>query len=501
MRTAGLDLELDPERERATHRRFLTFDWRLVCALTIYGAGCLWVMAPTWSWVGDAYDDGGYFLMSRSIWRYGAPLLDSAGHAVWSHSWSPGLSIILAPLALLPMNQAILSERVAVAVSGAMVLILAYIWMRRCLGLNGWWAAGSIACLASAYGVVATSSVILSDAPAAAAVIASVLMARTGRVTLAAILAVAAFVIRPIDVVVIIGLITWLLYERRYVDALRSAAIVAVLGGCWVGLEALHGGGGGYLTQVTRVDLERPELGSVALGGLLMRMLSHAYLVITRELGGSVVTALGSRFLLNHAHLLIVVVATLLAGAATAGLWRRRLVLEGLVCLGTVAAVMLWPWDPQRFLLPTLPFVLGAAVSLMVDRGRRVALCAAVAGILIVATNLVEVRANSPSWGQKAASVRARTAAYTWTRTHIPRTDLVYTFADLQTFIYSGHTASRYYPGSPFLAGHTYIVAVPYASVEAGDDVDQRLLRHFKGEVVYSDMGITILRAEEIRPS
>src|SRR5262245_32931517 len=78
------------------------------------------LLYPTW--VGDEGDDGAYFLMSRNVWHYGAPLLDQSGSAHWSDSWSPALSLLLSPLGALPMSASVVAERIAVMLTGVAFL-------------------------------------------------------------------------------------------------------------------------------------------------------------------------------------------------------------------------------------------------------------------------------------------------------------------------------------------------------------------------------------------
>jgi hypothetical protein len=84
------------------------------------------LLNPTW--IGDDGDDGAYFLMSRNVWHYGAPLLDQSGSAHWSSSWSPGLSILLAPFGALPTAPSVVAERIVVMLTGVVFLVLSYAW-------------------------------------------------------------------------------------------------------------------------------------------------------------------------------------------------------------------------------------------------------------------------------------------------------------------------------------------------------------------------------------
>src|SRR5207244_11507495 len=140
---------------RSSHARIELSDAAAAApAIAVFVSLVLYRILLDPTWVGDLSDEGGYFLMSRNVWRYGLPVLNESGSQYWSHSFSPAVSVLLAPLGALPMAAAVLLERLAVMLSGVAFLSFAYDWMRRDVQLDRFWAALVLMCTAVSYSLV-----------------------------------------------------------------------------------------------------------------------------------------------------------------------------------------------------------------------------------------------------------------------------------------------------------------------------------------------------------
>ena len=166
--------------------------------------------------------------MSRNIWHYGAPLLDQSGSAQWSTSWSPGLSILLAPLGALPMATEHRRRTCRSALTGVVFLVLGYVWMRRQLGLSptlGRARDGLRRCELCARASRRTGDVGCSRGGSARRWRDPPPLPSGSRAGLA--LLVVAAVLRPVNVAALAAALAWLLLVHRKRRLSRAAAITA----------------------------------------------------------------------------------------------------------------------------------------------------------------------------------------------------------------------------------------------------------------------------------
>jgi hypothetical protein len=454
----------------------------LALALVLYRIS----LAPTW--VGDLYDDGGYFLMSRNMWLHGAPLLDQGGSGAWSTTWSPGLSIVLSPLAGL-----VVAERLAVALCASAWMAISYVWMRRTVGLTRRSAAVATACLATLPLLAALGSVVASDVPAATAVWAGIVLVRAGRVArgTAAFALAAAF--RVVDIVLLAVIPVWLFLSGRRRASLAAAAIGCCGAGAW-GLFWLLHGATDYVAQLRRRDLTDPSAGKIPLGELPHRALTSLQHVVL-DSRGFPAGIFESAHLRAHAHPVLAVLSVALLVWAAAGIWKRRLILEALVALVTLAVVSIWPADPTRFLLPLAPLVAGAAAAAFADTPGRVArMVAAGAAAVVLCGNLYEYRAQTPSRASSRQRVADLRAGYAWLREHAAPRATVLAINDIQAFLYSNHAATR--NEAVFRPGRTYVVRLVSPETPASKDLGLQLFRRYVGTTVFSNDSMRILLAE-----
>jgi hypothetical protein len=460
-------------------------------AVLLYLGLVLYVISLAPSWVGDVYDDGGYYLMSRNVWRFGWPLLNQTGVPMHSTIWSPALSLLLSPLGALPMRLGVPAERLFVALTGAGLLVLSFLWLRREVGLNRRWAAAAVVCLATAPALTNLGSVIMSDIPSAFLLMAAIILLRRGRPLWGTAALILAYAVRAINLAVLIAAVAWLFWQGRRREAWRAALAGGVGVAAWTVL--FHSSG--YLGAVLQRDLENPSAGRVGIGDLVLRVASQLGHIVSGEASQLVAGAFQSRTLLTHAGPVLIALSVLSLAAAIVGFWRRRLSLEALVCLAILAVVLVWPWDSDRFLVALAPLMVGGIAAALTGRSWQWGAVAVTAVAFASAGSLQQYRAVTPTRAVQAEHVGQLQRLYSWVRTHARPSDVVLTYADIQCYLYSGHPATR--DLTAFAPGRTYVVGVPYGSaVHPGLDLDQRLLNGFIGQVVYHDGTVVVLKAD-----
>jgi len=434
------------------------------------------------AWVGDVSDEAAYVLMNRNIWRYGAPLLDQEGSAQWSTTWSPGLSVLLGPFGALPMGPSVVVERILVALSGVAFLVLGYIWMRRQLDLSRVWAGIATACVAANYALVRAGALVLSDVPAAAALIGGVVLLRRGRSRAGLILLVGAAILRPINIAVLGAALAWLVlrHDRRP----RAVAIAAVAAAGLFAILLAAGGFRGYYSQFT----------SPGDGGISRTFVEQSKALTWYPLGWFQGDAFSNPHGVERALLKLLSLGLLVLAGVVAV--RRRLVLEAMIVAATVLVLLVYRAggaDEARYLIPLSPLYIGAIFAgfRLVSRPWAASVVAALAACAAVVGGVHFYATVTPSTVTVSADVSARSGAYRWVKEHVPRGSEVVAYNDLQAFLYSDHpTATRIRHFSP---GHTFVVQVP-----PGLDTreSEHILDGFRGHEVYRRGKVSIVQVD-----
>jgi hypothetical protein len=443
----------------------------------------LYRLLPTATWVGDVYDEGGYFLMSRNVWEYGRPLLDQTGEARWPRSWSPALSVLLSPFGALPMDAAVVAERVVILLTGIALIAVAFLWLRE-LGLSRAWAGTAAACIAAGYPLVVNGSRVLSDVPAAAALLAGVLLLRRGRLAWGTGLVALAGLLRPVNLAPLAAVALWLLLEHR---SRRVVGGLAVTGALVIGLivgQVATGGFRGYFEQIGETRLP----GRIYVQGKTM---------LTRSGGESIAGAWSGQTLLTEVRPLLTVAFVALLVAAAVGLWRRRALLEALVIGATVAALLFYPAGSaslSRYLIPIAPLLIGGIAAAFAGRGATWTAVAAAGAALALASDVWLFHRATPSPGTAEARVASWHAAYGWIRTHAGEQARVVASNDIRAFLYSGHPAVRTLGDFP--PGRTFLIdPARYFETRVSD----RPRSSVRGRIVFRRGAIEILRVDGLR--
>jgi hypothetical protein len=314
------------------------------------------LLNPTW--VGDDTDDGAYLLMSRNIWHFGAPLLNQSGSAHWSSTWSPAISILFAPFGALPMGPSVVAERIAVMFLGVAFLLLGYVWMRHQLGLSRIQAGLATICVAGTYALARNGALVLSDVPAAAALMGGIVFLRRDRTRAGFGLLVLSALLRPINVAALAAAVVWILLRQRPRAALLVGAVGAISGAIIVVAVAV-GGGGGYFSQIAHPGA----------GGIPRTLVEQAKGLSWYPLGWfSIPTPHGA------ARIPLKLLSLGLLGLVAFVAHRRRLHLEAMIVTATIIVLLVYRTTgagDARYLIPFSPLFVGA-IFVAFDLRRRV---------------------------------------------------------------------------------------------------------------------------------
>ncbi len=422
--------------------------------------------------------------MSRNVWHYGAPLLDHDGPAHWSTTWSPVFPFLVSPLGALPMGAAVLAERIAVMLVAAAFLVLVFWWLRRELHLEPLRAGLATLCVASTYGLVRNAALVMSDLPAAAAMMGGLVALRRGRLRSGIGLLFLAALIRPVYAAVVVAALVWLLVSHGQNRRVARAAL-AGLGALALGAgTAAAAGYRGYLWQVVHP----------ASGGVLDTVVRQAKALSWYPLGWIAYTP---SWLVDHARALVKIVSLALLAVAAFGARRRALPLEALVVVAMTAALLLYRTTgagDARYVIPLTPLVIGGIAVALDRRGRAWTAALALVAALAVSSGVYYYVDVTPSPSAFARDVAERGHAYAWVRGHVPRENEVVALDDVQAFLYSRHRVDR--KVRRFAPGRTYVIAVPYAG--PGDLADQEadLLRGYRRHEVFRAGSVAVYRLD-----
>jgi hypothetical protein len=432
------------------------------------------------SWVGDDTDDGAYLLMSRNIWRFGAPLLNQNGSAHWSSTWSPAMSILFAPFGALPMGPSVVAERIAVVFFGVVFLLLGYVWMRHELALSRIQAGLATICVAGTYALARNGALVLSDVPAAAAVMGGIVLLRRDRTRIGLGLLVLSALIRPINVAALAAVIVWLLLRHRPRAALLVVALGAISAAMIVVAIAVEGGGG-YFSQIAHPGV----------GGIPQTVVDQAKELSWYPLSWfSIPTPHGA------AHILLKLVSVGLLGLVAFVAYRRRLHLEALIVTATLAVLIVFPGtgaSDARYLIPFSPLFVGAIFAAYDPRSRVWTVSLAAVAAAAIAGDLYYYQAHTPSSAVFNAQIAVKKGAYRWVKEHVASTAEVVALNDIQSFLYSGHATLTAIQG--FRPRQIFVIRMPPRTpLEVWSAA--HILDGFRGRQVYRRGSVSVVRVD-----
>jgi hypothetical protein len=284
---------------------------------------------------------------------------------------------------------------------------------------------------------------------------------KLGDVVTGAVLAL-PFLCRSIGVAVVVAGLASLAWRRRTLALGWMLLGLVVLAGPWVlwSLTAwgeFESGRLGYYTDYGGAwsALTGKQFGSMVTTNLALLLAGTAFMTLFSVLVG--LRAVG-----------IAVVAPLLfIGAAIWWAAMRRAV-QGSALASSLAAyvaiVLVWPWPPNRFLVPIAPLLfIAAASSVPAFVGasawrHRIRMVAGVAAAVAIGANVVLLR----DWNARSAARHYPVASladppnwmeferlFAWVERETPRDEVVAAGLDTMVFLYTGRRAIRVFPHRP----------------------------------------------------
>ena len=187
--------------------------------------------------------------------------------------------------------------------------------------------------------------------------------------TLAGLLAACAFLTRSIGIALVIAVLAWFLKERMMKPLLIAAAVIALVVLPWqlyarahASSEELKREQQGYITQnyltvFWQQSAGENENATITLSDLPARVRSNLGDIVGQQFG----LLYAARLLLITGPFGLGIASVLLSLLALAGLilgWRNGLTATEIYTTLSLGFIVLWPWDPMRFLLPLLPLLL-----------------------------------------------------------------------------------------------------------------------------------------------
>lgn len=337
----------------------------------VHLAVVLLLLAPT---PHDGGDNAAYLALARSLledgsyrelWEPGAP----------AHTqYPPGWPLVVAGALSLGIG-GWTGLKAIVALFSAAAVALAYLWARRASTPGVALVAGVLVALGP--GVLDLARVEISDVPFWTFCMLALwgaergwraAPARAAGFAVAAVGVLLAYATRSAGLPLLVAALAWLAWERRWRALALLAAVVGPFALAWAARGRMLSAGG-YGEFLWYVDPYRPQLGTVGVGGLVVRVgenvrdyvQDHLPFLLMGTRTGGLALAVGAA-------------ATGLAAAGWALRVRRRE--AGLAAWWLplyLGLVLVWPgeWSGERFLLPVLPVLLVYAGEAVAAAGRR----------------------------------------------------------------------------------------------------------------------------------
>lgn len=332
-------------------------------------------------------DNAGYLTLAYSMLENGAyqDLYDPA--ALPHTKYPPVFPAMLAFLMLLGVRTWVGFKLVA-AFSTVAAAAFTYLWARRRIGPG--WAAGASLAVAFSSAVVYYSHWVLSDPTFLAFTMASLWAlgeadeegAHRGWLVGGVAAAGLAYFTRSAGLPLLVALLAWLALRRRWRALGFAAAALVVPAALWW-LRARSVGDVQYVSEFWLVDPYNPGLGTVGLGGLVVRVIANTGGYVGSHIPRGIMGGQGS---------LATGLGIALTGLSLVGWWlrtRTRLGPTELFFPLYAGLILLWPvvWSGDRFALPLFPLLLvlaASAVQAGVGKGRRGGVVASIALAVLV---------------------------------------------------------------------------------------------------------------------
>jgi hypothetical protein len=445
---------------------FLSFEFLVPLACLLYaGLGCL-LLTP-----GFAFDDDAVYLTLARALGAGEGYVDVyRANPIPHHHFPPGLPALLAVPSLLATDLAsfVLLAKLLLLAFGVAGLYVVARYARE----EGYSPAGAGVALLLAATSAPLSGVSLrvgSEFPYLFLSALALLLARryegvalTPRRALPLALTVAlACVTRSIGVTLLAALVASRLFRRDFRGAATLLVVsCALLAPVWIAVGSTRAGGGDYVREFAGAYAGGA---SEAASAVARRVSYNAWRLADDEIPRAIFPPIASMFVRERATLDALALPirfalTLFAVWAVALGGRERVALR--LYVGFYAAlVVCWPWDPARYLVPLVPFLLvavaGAADTLARSAGRWIP---EPRGLLAI-TAVVCLFGNAVNGVRRIAAVRSTgysspaearlftdlLEGYRWVGSETPPESLVACTAGAQAHLYL-HTGRKTIP-------------------------------------------------------
>lgn len=479
---------------------------RLVLLAAFVIAAVLYILALT-PYIGEAYDDGRYIALAQSLAKgMGFSEIQVPGNPPESQ-YPPGWPLLLSTWWFIapdfPANAfgfKLISALCALAFSA-----VNYGWMR-------WRGDGSVSSVPVTlltlfnplvFGLA--TSAFSEMAYASFSVLALWLVERYARsdsstwrgAIVPSLVAAWAMYVRSVGIVVALAAVVFLFFQKQRRKAFVFAALCFLWMAPWFIRGALlPGNAWTYTQQFMLKSMEQPELGTVGMGELAVRVILNLRAYVLAGLPGALLPSqvpltfvnldgglrVGSPFPGSD-----ILLAVLLAGGLIGQTLFRRALVDIYVVI-YLAMAMLWPWEPTRFVIPLIPFLYAYVlfeVGLFASALGRYSLPARVIRTVALAALGLFIVANIGAQARLALDVRrsvepdvewaARFRLYDWIKNNTPRTSVLAAINDTQVYLYTGRQTIRSVGSASALKGYgvEYIVLVPYGGVMVEGDLSR----------------------------
>jgi len=518
---------------------------RIIVFLSILVAGVIYILALT-PQIGDAYDDGRYIMLAKSIAQgEGYTRLAAPGHPLESH-FPPGWPLLLSAVWIVSphfpenaMGFKVLSVFAALALAAGV-----YGWMRW-QGENAF--ARVFVTLLTLFNPLVlgyATSAFSEMAYACFSVFALWRIERYSRLRtttwrsaiLPALLAVYAFYVRTIGITLILAAIVYLWFSRERSKTLSFSALSLAGTAPWFLYTTLIArDSSNYMHQLMLKSIEQPELGTTSWRDLGIRVVLNLRAYILGGLPGAVMPSQVPMTYVNLASGLRVgkpfpvsdVLLSVLILSSVVSLVIFRRALSDWYVAFYLGVALLWPWEPTRFVVPLIPLLYGylfhetglfgqALLKRFAKQTQHILRSLAIGSVAVfVLLNITHQAAFA--WSVHQASLpppawRARYRLFAWVDNHVPEGSVLAAMNDSQIYLYTERSVVRELGSldALFDSHVEYVVLLPYGGVIARGDLSRiRFTPIYRARPdafrrVYQDTSANIevlqVRRERLRP-
>ncbi|MEO5509257.1 MAG: hypothetical protein ABIS27_01410 [Longimicrobiales bacterium] len=328
-------------------------------------------------------DSANYMTLGRSLLQ-NHTYTDLYDPALPPHTkYPPVFPLILAAGMAIGLTTWVQLKLVMLAI-GAGALALTFLWIRR--RGRPVLAAGVCLMLAFSAGVIDQSHWLLSDVPFwFLTMLALFAFERArphnrARFAIAVIATVLAYFTRSAGLPLVVAVVLWLAWRRRWQQLALFGIVLAPLALLWW-LRAQNTGGVEYTQEFWLIDPYMPQLGRIGIANLMQRMGENAVKYVSVHIPILLTGRTGAG---------ITLMSCLLTAAAVYG-WITRLSRARVAELFTplyIGLILIWPavWSGERFIMPLFPVLLyyaGIAMTRLMRRVTPTYVMAASAAIVI----------------------------------------------------------------------------------------------------------------------